>query len=420
MIQLEARGIVAGYGTEPVLNDVSVVLSQGEFVGLIGPNGCGKSTLLRCISRILRVRSGSILLDGRDILNWSPRDIARRLAFVPQQEGALFEFTVRDLVLMGRHPHLERWQGETARDYTVVMQALADADILHLADRPVTQLSGGEHRRVLLARALAQQTPLLLLDEPTAHLDVTHQVELLTLVQRHTRAQGLGALAALHDLNQAAEFCDRLILMCRGRIVAQGTPAEVLTAPNLRMAYDARAQIGSNPITGRPMLLTVRPARDGAAEIGGPRVHVICGGGTGVEVLGALVRAGISVSAGVLNQLDSDQAAGEALGIAMAVEAPFSPIGPEARAACSALIADAETVMITPVPVGYGNLANLEIALEAQAGGSSIILLGDSEFTERDHANGAAAALFHRLMAAGALRYERLEDWMASTQTPPD
>ena len=215
MMELTAHGITAGYGGEPVLRGVSLALKQGELVGLIGPNGCGKSTLLRCLSRRLRVTAGAVRLDGRDILEWSHREVARRLAVVPQQEPALFEFTVRDLVLMGRYPHLERWKSETERDYRIVTEAIADANIAHLANRPVTQLSGGEHRRVLLARALAQQTPLLLLDEPTAHLDVTHQAELLTLVRRQTQTRRQGALAALHDLNQAAEFCDRLIYPLR-------------------------------------------------------------------------------------------------------------------------------------------------------------------------------------------------------------
>ncbi len=418
-MELIADRITAGYGGEPVLHQVSMTLREGELVGLIGPNGCGKSTLLRCLSRTLRVGSGSVRLDGRDIMAWPPKETAQRLAFVPQQEPALFEFTVRDLVLMGRHPHLERWKSETERDYKIVMQALADADILHLADRPVTQLSGGEHRRVLLARALAQQTPLLLLDEPTAHLDVTHQVELLNLVRRQTRSQGQGALAALHDLNQAAEFCDRLLLMHGGRIVAQGAPEAVLTAANLRAAYNADGQIGCNPVTGRPMLLAVRPARQAATNTGARRVHVICGGGSGVGVLGALLRSGFHVTAGVLNALDSDQLAAEALGIETALEAPFSPIGPEARGAAADLMSRVETLLITPVPIGNGNLANLELALEAQAAGAQVVLLGDGDLSARDHAAGAATLLFTRLAAAGAARHATVEDWLAASCPHP-
>src|SRR5262249_12474211 len=160
------------------------------------------------------------------------------------------------------YPHRQRFRGETEEDHQQVNRALAEADIYHLKERPVTRLSGGEHRRVLLARALAQQTPLLLLDEPTAHLDVTHQVELLVLAQRLTRQeQQVGVLAALHDLNQAAEFCDRLVLLSAGRILADGPPEAVLTAGNLRAAYGADAQIGRNPATGRPTILTLHPAR---------------------------------------------------------------------------------------------------------------------------------------------------------------
>ncbi len=419
MMELTAAEVTAGYGGEPVLYQVSVALGQGELVGLIGPNGCGKSTLLRCLSRTLRPASGTIKLDGRELLEWPAREAARRLAFVPQQEAALFDFTVRDLVLMGRHPHLEPWKGETDQDYKIVMQALVDSDILHLSDRPVTQLSGGEHRRVLLARALAQQTPLLLLDEPTAHLDVTHQVELLTLVRKQTRSRGQGALAALHDLNQAAEFCDRLILMRSGRIIAEGTPDVVLSAANLRTAYNADSRIGCNPVTGRPMLLSVQPLRNAASNSGARRVHVICGGGTGIGVLGTLLRSGFLVTAGVLNALDSDQSAAEALGIETAVEAPFSPIGPAARKAAADLIAKAEILLITPVPVGNGNLANLELALIALSNGSSVTLLGNGELSERDHAAGAATALFHRLIEAGASRYSNVEVWIAAQHDLP-
>lgn len=412
-MRLEASDIFAGYGGKDVLEAVGAAVETGEMVGLIGPNGSGKSTLLRVLSGILHPRRGQVLLDGRPITGWSALEIARRLAFVPQQEEAAFDFTVRDIVLMGRHPHRARFSGESAEDYACVSRALADADILHLAERPITRLSGGEHRRVLLARALAQQTPLLLLDEPTAHLDVTHQVELLALVRRQTRTRGIGALAALHDLNSAAEFCDRLILLREGRVLVEGAPEEVVTAAHLRAAYDACAQVGRNPVTGRPLILALHPARDGGAQPDAPRVHLVCGGGSGLGPMGTLVRNGFRVSAGVLNRLDSDQEAAEALSVEVALEAPYSPIGPEARAACAALMARAGAILIAPVPIGRGNLANLELAAEAQAAGKTLILLGDDRFSARDYTGGTAAALLARLIEDGALRYERIEDWPA-------
>ena len=259
---LAGNDVTAGYGGKPVLESVDIQQFAGEFVGLLGPNGCGKSTLLRVLSRTLKPESGTVFLEGKPITAWSAKEIACKLAFVPQSEPAVFDFSVRDLVLMGRHPHLVRFQGESEEDYRIADEAMAEADIAFLSDRLITQLSGGEHRRALLARALAQRTPLLLLDEPTAHLDITHQFELLSLVKKLTSEKGVGGLAALHDLNQAAEFCDRLVLMSTGKILFAGTPEEVMTPDILRAAYNAEVRIGTNPETGRPMILTLQPIRN--------------------------------------------------------------------------------------------------------------------------------------------------------------
>jgi iron complex transport system ATP-binding protein len=266
---LHAQQVTAGYGADPVLHSVTLSVRSGDFVGLIGPNGCGKSTLLRALSGILRPRSGEVTLRGRQLRDLSPREIAREMAFVPQAESAAFDFSVHDVVLMGRHPHHGRGRSWNAGDYEHARQALIAADILHLADRPITQISGGEHRRALVARALAQDAPLLLLDEPTAHLDITHQAELLELVRDLTRRTDapVGALAALHELNQAAEYCDRLVLMSAGRVAADGPPEEVLRADLLRHVYGAEAQIGLNPITGRPMILALATARHTGRDV---------------------------------------------------------------------------------------------------------------------------------------------------------
>lgn len=261
MIRLEATLIVAGYGRTDVLRSLDVSVTTGEFVGLIGRNGCGKSTLLRVLTHVLACSQGEVTLEGRDIRKWSALERARRIAFVPQQESAYFDFTVRDIVLMGRYPHRKRG-GLTDTDFAIADSALRQTDTLALAERPVTQLSGGEHRRVLLARALAQDAPLLLMDEPTAHLDIAHQAEIMQTAHTLAHTQGRGVLAALHDLNQAAEFCDRLVLMLEGKVVADGTPEQVITPENLREAYSADAEIETNPITGRPYILRVTPLRE--------------------------------------------------------------------------------------------------------------------------------------------------------------
>ncbi len=419
-MHLAARHIAAGYLQKQVLHHVDVSLNTGEFVGLIGPNGCGKSTLLRVLARTLPPRAGAVQLDGKAVSGFSSRDYARILGFVPQQEKAAFDFIVQDVVLMGRYAHRAGRTRSSAEDFRCATQALAQADILHLKDRPVTTLSGGEYRRVMLARAFAQDTPLLLLDEPTAHLDITHQVELLQLLRRRTHLSegGFGALAALHDLNQAAEFCDRLILMHEGAVIAEGAPETVLTARNLRIAYGAQAHIGRNAATGRPTLLAIYPAGAGIESGQAPSqsIHLICGGGSGVQTLGALSRSGYHVTTGVLNRLDTDQEAAEALEFQTVVEAPFSAIGPIARAACAALMEDADSIMIAPVPFGNGNYANLEIALSAQTSGKEIVFIGNTHFGERDFTGGRAEALQKTMLANGARHFGRIEDWLLALQ----
>jgi iron complex transport system ATP-binding protein len=400
-MRIEAREIAAGYGPHNVLQGVSLHLAPGEFLGLIGPNGAGKSTLLRVLSRALTARQGAVRLDGDLVERLTAREVARRLAFVPQTEPTLFEFTVREVVLMGRHPHRRGLAGETQEDFAAAMRAMSATDTLQLADRPVTALSGGEHRRVLIARALAQNAPTLLLDELTAHLDMTHQAEVLSLVRRLADRDGVSVLAALHDLNLAAEFCDRLVLLANGRVAAEGLPDAVLTPETLTRAYGAPVRVGRSPASGKPFVLPVSPApaADSQQTL---RVHLFCGGGTGLAVMSALQRRGYVVTAGVLNRLDTDEEAAAALGVERVTEAPFSPIGPEARAACADLIKRADAVVVTGVPIGNGNLANLQMASEAQAGGKPVYLLGETPFAARDFTGGAAQELFDALLQAGA------------------
>ena len=412
-MQLQAAGVTAGYGEAEVLHEVDLVVRPGEFVGLVGPNGCGKSTLLRALSRTLPCKSGSVTLDGASIGKMSAHDLACAIAFVPQQEPAIFDFTVRDVVLMGRYPHRTRSRGDTDQDYAIVREALAAADITDLDQRPITRLSGGEHRRVLLARALAQDTPLMLLDEPTAHLDVTHQSELLALVQNLVRTKGVGALAALHELNHAAEYCDKLILMCGGHIVDQGAPEDVLTPHNLRIAYGAKARVGRNPVTGRPMILSVTSLRNQPEPTTTHTVHVICGGGSGTHIMHTLIRHGYPVTAGVLNESDSDWETAVALGVEVVSEAPFSPISAKYRAEAAAMMAASDTIVIADVPFGSGNLANLELAVEMQRAGKQVVLLDSGDIGSRDYTGGEAGKLMAELSAGGAKRYLSADEWIS-------
>ena len=244
---LEIRGLTAGYGEREVLQDVSLRLAAGEVVALAGPNGAGKTTLLRVASGTLPAWRGAVRWQGEDLLALPPRLRARRMAVVPQARQAPPTFTVYQTVMLGRTPYLS-WLGVPGpRDRAAVRRALEQTDLTGLAHRMLGQLSGGEQQRVLLARALAQETPLLLLDEPTTHLDLRHQVALLKMVRRLSRENGLTVLMVLHDLNLAARFADRIALFSRGQVVAAGTPREVLTPALIAEVYQTKVVIWDTP-----------------------------------------------------------------------------------------------------------------------------------------------------------------------------
>lgn len=254
---LEIHDLVCGYGEVPVLHCISLNVAAGEMVAIIGPNGCGKTTLLRAASGVLLPWSGRVWVDGVDVHRISPRERAKRIAFVGQNVALDFAFDVREVVLMGRSPHIRRFGWESHHDVQVAEAAMAMCDILPLADRPITELSDGERQRAFIAMALAQEPRLLLLDEPTSHLDINHQVGILDIVRGLNQRTGLTVVMVSHDLNLAAEYCDRLFLLRGGRLLTSGTPAEVLTEANINAAYGATVRVQPNPVSGRPHIVLV-------------------------------------------------------------------------------------------------------------------------------------------------------------------
>lgn len=232
------------------LREVELSVAAGEFVGLIGPNGSGKTSLLRCAYRFNRPAKGEALLDGKNVWQQSPRWCAQRIAVVLQEFPDAFGLTVDEVVVMGRTPHKTMFDGDTLEDRQITRDALLSVGMQGFEDHAFATLSGGEKQRVILARALAQQPTLLMLDEPTNHLDPRYQIELLQLIKR----LNIGVLASLHDLNLAAAFCDRLYVIDQGRIVASGTPAQVLTVPLLREVFGVEALIDTHPLSGYPRI----------------------------------------------------------------------------------------------------------------------------------------------------------------------
>ncbi len=249
---LIAENLHAGYGNKLALQEVTLRVAAGEFLGVLGPNGCGKTTLLRALRGTLKPRQGCVRLDDRDLRTIDQRGLARTMAYLPQDLVIELEFTVRELALMGRSPHLSRFVRESDEDRRVADSAMRLADVMHLADRPVTNLSGGERRRALIAMCLAQQPKIFLLDEPTNHLNLAHQLTILDLIARLNRDTGLAVIAVFHDLNLAAEYCGRLLLLENGRVAATGTPSEVITEEMIRRVYGVQVTVQPNTISRRP------------------------------------------------------------------------------------------------------------------------------------------------------------------------
>jgi iron complex transport system ATP-binding protein len=254
--RLALDGITAGYAA-PVLHEISLHVEAGEMLALIGPNGAGKSTVLRVAAGVLRPSSGRVCVDGDDLANLPAKERARRVAVVPQDAPVPTGLFVREMVALGRTPYVRVLLGPTARDRQAVEEALRAVGVGELAARRVDELSGGERQRVILARALAQDPRLLLLDEPTANLDLHHQVAMLELVRGLTRDQGLAVVAAVHDLQLAALYCDRVILLSRGQVVSHGPPESVLTPPLLLETFGQRVILSAHPTHGVPLVALV-------------------------------------------------------------------------------------------------------------------------------------------------------------------
>jgi iron complex transport system ATP-binding protein len=324
-----------------VLEDVSLSVDRGELVGAIGPNGAGKTTLLRAIYGALEPDGGTVRLDGEPVGAMDSAHASRLVAAVPQDGHVGFEFSVEAVVEMGRTPHRSRLDWSEGGD--AVEAALERTETASLRDRRVDKISGGERQRVLLARALAQETPALVLDEPTASLDINHQVAVLELVADLV-ADGRAVIAAIHDLNLAARYCDRLCLLGDGGVQSVGSPAAVLDDEELGETFDTTAAVTHNWITGTPTVAAVegRPERD-------CHVHVVGGGRTGARVVGALWRAGFTVSVGLLGDGDAAADVADQLGCRAVTAAPFGRPVERGRAA-ERLAARADVLVDTGGP----------------------------------------------------------------------
>ena len=390
-IAAEAKDITVGYGEHTVLKSVSLAIEQGGFLGILGPNGCGKTTFLRSLSKVLKPEDGVVYIDGKTVSSYDAKTFAKTVGCVSQETETGFEFSVRDIVLMGRHPHIGRLAPLTAGDYAIADEAMRFTNTLQFKDRLVTELSGGERQRVLIAKTLAQQPKILLLDEPTNHLDVCHQIEILQLIRSLTPK--ITVIGVLHDLNLASYFCDRIVLMEKGQILSVGTPAEVLTPEQVYNVFSVRMIVSPHPVTGKPYLI---PEYGIPQTPGSRHIHVISGGGSGAELFYSLSLHGFTVTAGVLSANDSDAQAASVLGIETILEPPFAAVSEASAARLKELVSKADAVVVTAMPVGHGNLSNL-IALA----GCKVPVYVVGEFA--DYTGGLAKEARQKILDEGGI-----------------
>ncbi|HEY7984709.1 MAG TPA: ABC transporter ATP-binding protein [Ktedonobacterales bacterium] len=414
---LAFAGVSYAYSERTVVRAIDLAVRPGEMVGLLGSNGAGKSTLLRLASGVLRPREGSVRVAGREISALAPRAVAQAVAVVPQEFAVPFAYTVRQLVELGRTPYLGVLGVARRADEAAVADALRDTNLTDLADRVFNQLSGGERQRVLVALALAQHSRLLLLDEPTAHLDVHHQVEIMDLLTRLNHERGLTIVAALHDLNLAARYFPRLVLL-RQTILADGPPSAVLERDLLASAYQATINIG---ILRGERHLSILPEPRVAAEpaaptaaTGEPPVHVLAGGGSGELAMRALADAGLAFSVAPLAAGDSDAALARQLATRWTSEPPFAPVSPAGLEAARSHLRGARCALICPAPMAAGNLPLLAAVADAAARGLPVLLwepdAGDGatpttlleRVGRRDGADGRATLYYRALLDGGA------------------
>lgn len=357
-IMLKFEDVVAAYGERNVLQGFSATICQGEFVGLIGPNGTGKSTLLKCLSGLLPLKSGEIVLEAKNNRDYSHRERAQMVAVVPQSFDIDYDFTVEDIVLMGRNPYLSYKVKESQQDYDIVTEAMRMTKTLAFRKRYYKNLSGGEKQRVIIARAIAQDPDIIFLDEPTSALDIHHQIEVMELIRDLNLKKSMTVVAVLHDINLASRYCNRLILMKDGQVVTDGTPQEVITEDNLKKVYEMKMFVQENKLFGKPEIIPLRVIKETDAYRS-LRIHVICGGNKASQILEQLDALGHRVTAGVVNQGSDDWTICDVLGIPMVEESPFTSISAEKQKENLAMMADCDFILISDLPFGHGNINNL-------------------------------------------------------------
>ncbi len=385
------------YGNIDILKKIDLFLDEESFVGIIGPNGSGKSTLLKNISNVLQPNKGSVIIDNILLSKYRAKDLAKKIAVVSQDTNIDFNFNVYDIIMMGRNPYQDRWGRITAKDKEMVKRAMTLTDTYSLSEKNINELSGGERQRVIIARALAQDPEILLLDEPTSNLDINYQGEIYDILSYLNKELSITIVAVSHDLNLTAQYCEKLVLLDEGQIHSVGTAEEVLTEENIAGVYSTRVIIKNNPLSNKPYVTLIPHAYKKRAEKNSRdfKIHIIAGGGTGERYMELLWQNRYKLSAGVLNQGDADWQTARRLDIDIVEAPPFVDFRSKDIEANRNCLKKSDLIVVTDVPFGRGNLANLKLVLEFVE--TPKVLFNTAPIQDRDYTSGKASDLWNKI-----------------------
>jgi iron complex transport system ATP-binding protein len=391
---IKIENLSFAYDEDLVLKNIDLEFAKAGFTSIVGPNGSGKSTLLKQISGILKPSRGSLIINGVNIDTINKKELAKLMAVVPQNTALEFDYKVMDVVLMGRYPYISRFKGETTRDREIAIENMKYTNTYQFKDRSFNQLSGGERQRVILAQALTQKPKILLLDEPISHLDLQHQIEIMTLIKKLSMDQELTVVAVLHDLNIAAAYSDFVIMMKNGELACQGTPVEAFTTQNIRSVFSIDVEVAVSVHTNKPYIYAMTKNEITKNNV---KTHIICGGGSGSEIISNLFHSGFDVSAGVLSIGDLDWKVSKDFELKVAEDTPFTRISDDAYTINKKLAAEADYIIVTDFYIGKANIRNLEVLLEADLDGKTVLILGDESIAQRDITDGMALSLYNKI-----------------------
>ena len=393
---INVEGIKFGYQeSRDVLKDLNFTCRDNRITGIIGPNGCGKTTAMKVIAGYLHPSAGTVRYNDTDIGDVPPVELAKMRAVVEQRIYTPFSFPVYDYVMLGRSPYQKNFQPDSNEDHMIVTESLKDADALQFQDRKINELSGGELQRVMIARALAQEPGYLMLDEPTSHLDIKHQLELMSLLSNLTKEKSI--ICIIHEINQASSYCDDIVITKDGYVLKEGKTKDVLSAEALEDVFGVLAMQYPGPDGKRMQFaFSLPPERKTEAR---KRVHVISGEGMGRQIIMSLHSAGVEVTAGILNQGDQDYESAKSVGIDIIHAPPFSKYSDKEVAGLKKMCDIADTIVVVATNVGYGNISNFEVAAGYLDKKEVIFVNPNKNLKKLDLTGGRATELYNLLQS---------------------